>query len=165
MLNYGSAAQEYFLNESGSDLANYDLDTDYKKVDEVTANTINKPYDATGTLLPKDVAFEGVTLSLRSETTLLFYFKSDIDLRVEYGNDFELTHDGYQVYRIRGISAAELDNDFAIDKAGCYLSYSPLTYCYNVLNRNEGTPQLQKVCKALFLYNQAANDYFDKTEE
>ena len=74
MLNYGSAAQEYFLNESGSDLANFDLDTDYKKVDEVTANTINKPYDAVGTSLPKDVTFEGVPLSLRSETTLSCFF-------------------------------------------------------------------------------------------
>ncbi|MBQ9868598.1 MAG: leucine-rich repeat domain-containing protein [Ruminococcus sp.] len=167
MLNYGSAAQEYFLNESGSDLANFDLDTDYNKVDDVTAETIGKPYDATKTSLPKDVTFEGVTLSLRSETTLSFYFKGDTDLSSVLGDDFpiETTPDGYQVYRIRGISASKLDKDFAIDKAeaDCCLSYCPLTYCYNVLNRNEGTPQLQKVCKALFLYNQAANDYFDKT--
>lgn len=119
MLNYGSAAQEYFLNESGSDLANYDLDTDYKKVDEVAANTINKPYDATGTLLPKDVAFEGVTLSLRSETTLSFYFKSENEMTFDgcdnfetssnYDADVERTGD-YWVFRIRDISAKELDD-------------------------------------------------------
>ena len=84
------------------------------------------------------------------------------------GDDYpiETTPDGYQVYRIRGISAEKLDNDFAIDKADadCFLSYSPLTYCYNVLNRKSGSDALQKVCKALFLYNQAANDYFDKKE-
>ena len=165
MLNYGSAAQEYFLNESGSDLANYDLETDYNKVDDVTAETINKPYNATVTKLPEEISFEGVTLSLRSKTTLSFYFKSDIDLSTVLGDDYpiETTPDGYQVYRIRGISASELDNDFAIDKAeaDCHLSYSPLTYCYNVLHRKSGSDALQKVCKALFLYNQAANDYFD----
>ena len=163
MLNYGSAAQEYFLNESGSDLANFNLNTDYTEVDKVTAETINKPYDAAGTKLPENVAFEGVTLSLRSKTTLSFYFKSDIDLSTVLGDNFpiETTPDGYQVYRIRGISASELDNDFAIGKADCCLSYSPLTYCYNVLNRKSGSTALQKVCKALFLYNQAANDYFD----
>ena len=168
MLNYGSAAQEYFLNESGSDLANYDLDTDYNKVDDVTAETINKPYNAIVTKLPEDVTFEGVTLSLRSKTTLSFYFKSDIDLSTVLGDDYpiETTPDGYQVYRIRGISASELDNDFDIDKADadCFLSYSPLTYCYNVLHRKSGSDALQKVCKALFLYNQAANAYFDKAE-
>jgi len=168
MLNYGSAAQEYFLNESGSDLANFDLDTDYNKVDDVTAETINKPYNATVTKLPEEISFEGVTLSLRSKTTLSFYFKSDIDLSTVLGDDYpiETTPDGYQVYRIRGISAEKLDNDFAIDKADadCCLSYSPLTYCYNVLNRKSGSDALQKVCKALFLYNQAANDYFDKAE-
>ena len=167
MLNYGSAAQEYFLNESGSDLANYGLDTDYKKVDDVTADTIDKPYIAARTSLPKEISFEGVTLSLRSETTLSFYFKSDTDLRDEYLSFFELTPDGYLVYRIRGISAAELDNVFSIDLAllaslECY--YCPLTYCYNVLDRKSGSAALQKVCKALYLYNQAANDYFDKTE-
>ena len=160
MLNYGSAAQEYF--GVGGTLANDGLNTGYSDVDKVSAGDINKPYDFDNhdQHLPEGVTFEGVTLSLKSETTLSLYFKSDIDLRVEYGNDFELTPDGYQVYRIRGISAAELDNDFAIDKAGCYLSYSPLTYCYNVLDRDEGTPQLQKVCKALYLYNRAANSYF-----
>ena len=168
MLNYGSAAQEYFLNESGSDLANFDLETDYNKVDDVTAETIKKPYDAAGTKLPEKISFEGVTLSLRSKTTLSFYFKSDIDLSTVLGDDYpiETTPDGYQVYRIRGISAEKLDNDFVIDKADadCFLSYSPLTYCYNVLHRKSGSAALQKVCKALFLYNQAANDYFDKKE-
>ena len=162
MLNYGSAAQEYFLNESGSDLANYGLDTDYMKVDDVTAKTIHKPYDAARTSLPKEISFEGVTLSLRSETTLSFYFKGDTDLWTVLGDDFptETTPDGYQVYRISGISASELDDDFSF----LFGSYCPLTYCYNVLDRNEGSDALKKVCKALFLYNQAANDYFDKTE-
>ncbi len=159
MLNYGSAAQEYFLNESGSDLANYDLDTGYDLVDEVTAEIINKPYYAIVTKLPEDVTFEGVTLSLRSKTTLSFYFKSDTDLSSVLGDSFpiETTPDGYQVYRIRGISASELDNDFSFR----FGSYCPLTYCYNVLHRKSGSDALQKVCKALFLYNQAANDYFD----
>ena len=180
MLNYGSAAQEYF--GVGDTLANSDLDTDYDAVDWVSAGDIDKPYDFDkyNRYLPEGVTFEGVTLSLKSETTLSLYFKSENEMtfdgchnfetRSNYYADIERTGD-YWVFRIRGISAAELDDridlDFwvpAIDDGG-FVEYCPLTYCYNVLNRNEGTPQLQKVCKALFLYNQAANDYFDKTEE
>ena len=129
-------------------------------MDELTAETIDKPYYAIVTKLPEEISFEGVTLSLRSKTTLSFYFKSDNDLRDKNGNAFELTPDGYQVYRISGISASELDDDFSF----LFGSYCPLTYCYNVLDRNEGSDALKKVCKALFLYNQAANAYFDKAE-
>ncbi|MCR5478733.1 MAG: leucine-rich repeat protein [Ruminococcus sp.] len=177
MLNYGSAAQEYFLNESGSDLANYDLDTNYYAVDEVSAGNIDKPYDFDkyDRCLPEGVTFEGVTLSLKSETTLSLYFKSENEMTFvvcanfetssNYDADVERTGD-YWVFRIRGISAAKLDSTIAlhfgvpaIDNGG-YVDYCPLTYCYNVINRDEGTPQLQKVCKALYLYNQAANSYF-----
>ena len=179
MLNYGSAAQEYF--GVGGTLANDGLNTRYSDVDKVSAGDIDKPYDFDkyDRYLPEGVTFEGVTLSLKSETTLSLYFKSENEMTFVgchnfetssyYDADVERTGD-YWVFRIRGISAAELDDmialDFgvpAIDNGGS-VEYCPLTYCYNVLNRNEGTPQLQKVCKTLFLYNQAANDYFDKTE-
>ncbi|MBQ2581938.1 MAG: leucine-rich repeat domain-containing protein, partial [Ruminococcus sp.] len=171
MLNYGSAAQEYFLNESGSDLANHDLDTGYDAVDEVSAGDIDKPYDDRTCLLREGVTFEGVTLSLKSETTLSLYFKSknemtfdgcqNLETSSNYDADVERTGD-YWVFRIRGISAKELDDRILLNLDVGQVRYCPLTYCYNVLNRNEGTPQLQKVCKALFLYNQAANEYFSE---
>lgn len=175
MLNYGSAAQEYF--GVGDTLANSDLDTDYDAVDWVSAGDIDKPYDFDkyNRYLPEGVTFEGVTLSLKSETTLSLYFKSENEMTFdgcsnrksgsEYNADVEKSGD-YWVFRIRGISAAELDDRIdlvfwvpAIDDGG-YVRYCPLIYCYNVLDRGEGTPQLQKVCKALYLYNRAASSYF-----
>ena len=173
MLNYGSAAQEYF--GVGGTPANDGLNTNYGAVDEVSAGDIDKPYDDWTCFLPEGVTFEGVTLSLKSETTLSLYFKSDATLEftcenagltVEKQTD---TKNGYQIARIRGIPSNQLCEKLTINitangmNAGS-VAYCPLTYCYNVLDRNEGTPQLQKVCKALFLYNQAANAYFDKTE-
>ena len=179
MLNYGSAAQEYF--GVGGTLANDGLNTGYSDVDKVSAGDINKPYDFDkyDRYLPEGVTFEGVTLSLKSETTLSLYFKSENEMifvgcdnfetRSNYDADVERTGD-YWVFRIRGISAAELDSTIALYfwlpeiRIQSTVCYCPLIYCYNVLNRDEGTPQLKKVCKALYLYNQAANDYFDLTE-
>ncbi len=175
MLNYGSAAQEYF--GVGSTFANDGLNTNYDAVDEVSAGNIDKPYDLDiyGRSLPEGVTFEGVTLSLKSETTISLYFKSENEMTFvvcanfqtssNYDADVERTGD-YWVFRIRGISAAELDSTIAlhfgvpaIDNGG-YVEYYPLTYCYNVLDRNEGSDALKKVCKALYLYNRAANSYF-----
>ena len=77
----------------------------------------------------------------------------------------EKTSDGYQVARMRGIGVIDLDDRFrlniSLSSLGIdgFVRYCPLIYCYNVLERHEGTPQLQKVCKALYLYNQAAIEF------
>ena len=172
MLDYGAYSQIYFKHNTDA-LANGGKDS--TNIQNVDADTINKPYNPKGTYLKSagDTTFEGATLSLKSETTLSLYFKSSTDLSFEC-NSYEVekntTADGYQIARIRGIKAADLDKTFGlnIDDAAetgitrtffGYVNYCPLTYCYNVLKGGSDDRNLQNVCKALYLYWQAANEY------
>ena len=172
MLDYGSYAQIYF-NHNAKALANDG--TDSTNIREVDAATIDKPYDPEGTYLGDagDTTFEGATLSLKSETTLSLYFKSSTDLSFEcypYEVEKNTTAGGYQIARIRGIKADDLDKTFRLNikdvaDSGStqtfygYVHYCPLTYCYNVLNGGSDDRNLQNVCRALYLYWQAANEY------
>ena len=172
MLNYGAYSQIYFGHHT-EELANGGTDsTDIQNVD---ASTINKPYEPDYTYLGStgDTTFEGATLSLRSETTLSLYFKSSRDLSFAcypYEVEKNTTAGGYQIARIRGIKAADLDETFGlvIDDAAetgtirtflGHVDYCPLTYCYNVLNGGSDDEDLQNVCKAMYLYWQAAKAY------
>ena len=160
MLNYGAYSQSYF-GYNKSSLANEGLsNTD---VSSVLAETINKPYVSKGTELPDGVTFAGATLSLKSETTLSLYFKGlDVNTAFACGNKrVETVKNGsYVVARIRGIKAEELTDDFILLFESGSVTYSPMTYCYNVLkNGGSDNGKLQNVCRALYLYAQAAKDY------
>ena len=159
MLNYGAYSQSYFgYNESS--LANEGLSN--TGVSGVSAKTIDKPYVSTGTKLPGGVTFAGATLSLKSETTLSLYFKGlDVNTAFACGNKrVETVKNGsYVVARIRGIKAEELTDDFILLFESGSVTYSPMTYCYNVLDDGSDNDKLQNVCRALYLYAQAAKNY------
>lgn len=97
----------------------------------------------------------------------------DLTFECKDGNAVEktMTKDGYQVARIKGIRADQLGEDYVLkllkpnanvedvyDLIGT-VEYCPLSYCYYVILEGRGTEELQNVCKALFLFYQAACDY------
>ncbi len=167
MLNYGAASQTYF--KEGTAIG---------EVQDMVGVTVPNTFefDEASTALPEGVTFEGATLSLKSETTLSLYFKSSTDLSfkcVSYEVEKDTTAGGYQIARIRGIKADDLDKTFTliiVDASesgstlsfGGFVAYGPLAYCYNVLNGGSNDENLQNVCKALYLYAQAANDYSEQ---
>ena len=161
MLNYGAYAQLFFVPDvDPAKLANVGYETD---ISGVTAQTINK---STYTNELNGVAdFSGATLSLKTQTSLSLYFTSDEELTFNCDHNFEVEKkNGYQIIRIRNISANDLVSDFTVtvtagENSGT-ISFSPMNYCYNVLNDNEQPEALQNVCKALYLYSQGAKDYF-----
>lgn len=166
MLNYGTAAQVFF-DKNTDDPANADLSDDDKVIGNVSAEDINKPYDSLTETLPDGVTFEGATLSLKSETTLSLYFSSSeaLTFSCEGKTVEQATKDGYQIARIIGINSKELQNDFIMtvtagENSGT-VTYSPMNYCYNVLNDDTQSDALQNVCKALYLYAAEADEYFD----
>ena len=172
MIDYGTAAQIYFNNDA-SGLSVSDA------VNEVTAGTLSyyKFNAETDQNFPDDVHFKGATLSLRSETTLSLYFTSTrpltTSMSVHDATGKKLTVEtensgNTYVFRIKGISAPRLGDKiklyFAIPvdqyvSQSCSLTYSPMTYCYNVIKGEYGE-ELQNVCKTLYLYFMAAQDYF-----
>ena len=153
MLNYGAASQRYF-NE-GTAIG------EVENMADVTVPDTFK-FDEDNADLPEGVTFEGATLSLKSETTLSLYFNglpADTKFTCD-GKTVETARNGeYVVARIRGIKASELENDFAVTFKGESMTYNAMAYCYNVLNGGSEDEDLQNVCKALYLYAQAAKTY------
>ena len=187
MLNYGTAAQIYF-DRNTDNLANSILTSadqtvtidvtaaDLTAADTtgITADSINKPYDGSLTSMPAGVSFTNVTLTMNAETSLSLYFKSTTRNKLTFTctmNNQEMTveteHVGATwVARIRGINAKDLGNDFVLsivadDTDNGTVTYCPMTYCYNVLNRGTGTKNLPAVVKTMYLYWVAADAYFD----
>lgn len=169
MLNYGAYSQIYF-NQNTSDLANTGLTEADKDVSGVTAAQINKPYTtAYDQTVEKGeaISFDLVALSLKSNTELVLYFSCKDKLKIE-GEDPNVSISGSgnkQVVRISGIRPDKLGDDYSVmvsnSEGGTqYVKYCPLSYCYYVVLEERGTEELQNVCKALFLYYQAAVDYF-----
>ncbi len=160
MLNYGAYAQEYFSYNTGK-LANEGFSEADKALGVVS---IPDTFKYNGTATPLDgVTFEGATLSLKSETTLSLYFTgltADTKFTCD-GKTVETAKNGsYVVARIRGIKAEELENSFTVTfKKGNEdgsVTYSPMTYCYNVLKNETTDEKLKNVCRALYLYGKEA---------
>ena len=170
METYGEYARNYFGDK-------YKAVGTASDVSSVTAAAI--PHGSTAELLPDGVTFIGTTLSLKSETTLSFYFTGDLgntsfssytEVSEVYDSNYwngklffkvETTKSGeYTIVRVRGINAKHLGNRFTLMWGNYAVTYSPMNYCYNVLNDPNSDEKLVNVCKALYLYWHAAETYF-----
>ena len=171
MLDYGAYSQAYFKYNTNNPAAEIDANTK-AKIGAVAADDINKKYESSTTVLPGGVTFSGVNLELESTTTLNLYFTADKELTFtdSEGTELEQKKAGsYTQVIIPGIAAKDLDKDFKVtikadgDSTDYSVTYSPMIYCYNVLDRNEDanrTPALKDLIRALYLYNKEANTYF-----
>jgi hypothetical protein len=65
---------------------------------------------------------------------------------------------------VENISAKDLDKLFTVVANGSEVTASALSYAYNVLSAEDGTysSELITLVKAMYAYNQAANNYFEK---
>ena len=158
LLNYGANTQIYF-DKNPEKLANVGLTDEEKALGEVSITVAD--YDVSG--LPEGVRFGGATLSLKSETTLSLYFKSDDDLEFSCGDYFvqDVPNGEYQVARIRGIKATDIGDVFTLNVSGATVKYSPLNYIKNALDGGTDDVKLQNAVKALYLYWDAANMHFE----
>ncbi|MBQ8134914.1 MAG: PKD domain-containing protein [Clostridia bacterium] len=174
MLDYGAYSQAYFKYNTNNPAAEFN-ETTKAKISKVTAATIDKKYESSTTVLPGGVEFSCVNLELKSTTTLNLYFSNKSGKTLTFtdsdGNKFDQKdNNGYTQVVIPNIAAKDLDEDFKVivtadgDSTDYYVTYSPMIYCYNVLNRELSatrTQELKDLIGALYLYNKAANDYFE----
>lgn len=157
MLNYGAYSQINF-DKNPTDLANVGLSEEEKTLGDVTIDIVDPVTDG----LPEGTTYEGSTLSLKSETTLSLYFKSNLDLEFSCdGYTVETATSGeYQIARIRGIKAKNIGDIFTLNVSGTTVQYSPLNYCAKVLADNTSDEKLTNTVKALYLYYKATEEYF-----
>ena len=166
LLTYCTCAQKYF----GVNMAALDESyIDDQILGAVTSIPDPDPHVVIGGDLT-NATFEGATLSLKTETTLSLYFKSDIDLTFSCsgGKTVEKAKvGGYQVARIRGIKATELGTKYTLtvcqktdglDVILGSINYSALQYCSNVVD-GDYDADLKNVAKSLYLYYEAAKAY------
>ena len=158
MLNYGAYSQVHF-DKNSENLANAGLTEEEKALGDVSIDVAD--YDVSN--LPESTTFEGATLSLKTETTLSLYFKSSSTLSFSCG-DYKVEtvkSNGDQIARIRGIKAKNIGNTFSLNVNGATVTYSPLNYCEEMIADDTQDEKLKNALKALYLYWQAADRYFE----
>ena len=170
MLNYGSEAQTVFagdLNEIPDHRADKTVGTtDYTNV---TAGAVTAKIIRTASNL-KNVAgqlnaeyYTSSLIYLQNNTLRIYFTPKSKQLGGLAGMGFDGALSNYYYYKdVEGIAAAELDEQQTFDVNGVEFQYSALDYVVAVLNSGNKMNDAQKdLAKSLFLYNQAANAYFD----
>ena len=168
MLNYGSEAQTVFagdLNEIPDHRADKTVGTtDYTNV---TASVVTAKINGKASNL-NEVAEQ---LNAKYYTSSLFYLQNNT-LRLYFtpktypsampnASAYDGNLSNYYYYKDKApIAAAELDNQQTFSVNGVEFKYSALDYVVAVLNSSMTGAQ-KNLAKSLFLYNQAANAYFD----
>ena len=139
----------------------------------MTAETLSV-YKSDITRADDSAEYYGLSLLLRTKTLLRFYYNNEPTVisvtdsenkAVAYNTGKTL---GMSYIEIPDISANDLDEIFTVTTNGTTVKASALTYAYNTLKtyseKGEQT-DLCNVVKALYKYSEAANKYFEKTEE
>lgn len=171
MLVYGSYAQIYF--EHNVDKLAFELSgsAEAQEVENVSAEDL-KLYASTALKIEDsdNVTLAGINMSLLSKTTLRLFFKVEDGSNPKFlynSNELNIrTTNNYCYVEIPGIRADELNKTFSITvvdgDTSKTVQYSPMTYAYNVLSREENdirTPELKNLMKAMYIYNAKAVDY------
>ena len=168
LLNYGSEAQTVFADalQEHPDRADKTVGQfDYSGVtaDAVAAKINGAASDLDEIASQLDAEFYTSSLIYLQNNTLRLYFTPESKtIGALNGMGFTGALSEYYYYADHAnIPAAELDDQQSFTVNGVEFTYSPLDYVVAVLNSGSMTDTQKNLAKSLFLYNQAANAYFD----
>ena len=168
MLDYGAKAQIQF-NRNIDHLANEGID--YTPT-EVTADTIGDTgaSDMRAGLAAYGLEYNGSSIVYLSETSMRHYYKI-VDEDLFNAVKDNITFDGKKVsytwkngeiyFELKNIAAAELDDLYTLKIGDSEYKYSVLDYLKACLSSDKTTANMKALAAATYLYNQAANAYFD----
>lgn len=171
MLHYGACAQKQF-NINTDKLANEGLDS--VALDASSMQVPNKSFDVTINNIVKPV--RSATLVLDSGTSVRYVLEEELVKDIKQytfkinGKTVEVkTGSKYTYVEYEDIPAALLDDTYTLtitkDGESVNVVYSPLNYVEDTINTNDSetvSDTLKDVVKALYMYNAAANTYFNK---
>ena len=168
LLNYGSEAQTVFADalQVHPDRADKNVGAaDYSGVtaDAVAAKINGAASDLDEISSQLNAEFYTSSLIYLQNNTLRLYFTPESKtIGALNGMGFTGALSEYYYYADHAnIPAAELDDQQSFTVNGVEFTYSPLDYVVAVLNSGSMTDTQKNLAKSLFLYNQAANAYFD----
>lgn len=176
ILTYGAYSQIYFGYNTDK-LANEKLATN--PVEEMTDEDVKSAISISEKIVENDdFGFLGASLVCNSDTFIRIYLinkknlsldeiKEKYDFYVAGGSnpitDISVA-EGTVCLELQNIPAAELDNIYIFMLEGVdtevMIKYSP--YNYISMAMDEGSENLKNLCKALYLYSIAANDYYNR---
>ncbi|MBQ6708776.1 MAG: hypothetical protein IJM97_07505, partial [Clostridia bacterium] len=182
MLNYGGYAQ-IALDYNKTKLANADLSAADKSLASVTADKIGAEYKNVDVLKCEALgSFYAINATLESETELNVYFKPATGVAfnsvkfacTDGGKDYEVkaeeitegTYKGLFKMKITGIAAKAIGKDLIISVQDSTVPTNVASYkcSVNTFIRStliNGKEADKNAAAALYLYNQAAVDFFD----
>ena len=176
LLNYGSEAQTVLsaaLTEIPEKRADVNVgQTDYSNVTadaiQTAVNAANPGKSASNlkSLAPEFGAkLYAYSLIYLSQSTLRLYFVPAEGTTMAHSDEYDGSQSNYYYYvQKTGICASELDTLQEFEINNTKFCYSALDYAKAVISSSKMTDTQKNLAKSLFLYNQAANDYFDAKE-
>ncbi|MBQ3299043.1 MAG: hypothetical protein IJG99_01970, partial [Ruminococcus sp.] len=168
MLNYGAMAQTVFdsaLTEHPDLPTGVVGVTDFSGItaDDIAEAIKDEASDLNAVADQLGAKFYTSSLIYLSRNTLRLYFTPTTypgEIPNSDAYDGSLS-DYYYFVDHANIPAAELDNQQTFNVNGTEFTFSALDYAYAVVESTKMEPEQQNLAKALYLYNQAANAYFD----
>ena len=165
LINLGNAAQNYF-NYEKDDPAN---PGEYLK-DETNAV---EPDPALDPVIPSNaksvLGYKYVKLNLEGDTEIRIFFDRQVTAK-RGSKPLEVIKKGKEGWYVSvpGIAGVDLDVKYAIKVTygGKTLTfkYSVLSFCNRVMASETSTEEFVYLAKALYIYNQAAEIYFNKAD-
>ena len=139
-------------------------------ISSVTAASV-EPYKNVVTGSVTGLSANAISLMLESATEINIKFKlqsghsiSEYSFKLDGKTVTPVYKGGLYIVTVRDIAAKDLDTRHTLvvtaGEEQLTISTCALSYCYSVLANNLLTTEMQNTCKALYLYNQAANAYF-----
>lgn len=145
MISYGMAARDYF----GGALVGVD-----EEMDSITPSML-EAYKGTVSGNSKGI-YKGSSLLLESNTIVRHYFTQQVEGSTKKDNLYYIQFENIPAHKLNQYTKLEVD--------GITITYSPLSYAYAVLSsesNSEVDENLKNLVKAMYLYYDAANKYYN----
>ena len=168
LLNYGAMAQTVFASSLKEHPALANTVVGNNGYEGVTADQIEGAINGEASDLNEVAAQLGAkyytnSLIYLSKNTLRIYFTpNSYPGEIPNASAYDGNLSGYYYYVDHAdIPAAELDDQQTFNVNGTEFTFSALDYAKAVVESTKMEPEQQNLAKALYLYNQKANAYFD----